>query len=87
LSYFVSNNCESTTLLASTCSLNRCVQCHKVGLGCDIVDYGNDLADLCRLLTKVTDSIGNIADGILDLAHTFNGLLNNSKTLTGGVIG
>mmetsp|Transcript_24680 Transcript_24680/g.45841 ORF Transcript_24680/g.45841 Transcript_24680/m.45841 type:complete len:275 (-) Transcript_24680:692-1516(-) len=62
-SHFGCNHCKSATRFTRSGGFHAGVQCQKVGLEGDIVDYTNDRGDFVRAL--------------FDIAHGFNSLLNH----------
>ncbi len=84
---FVSNNCKTTTMFASTGCFNGSIKSKQVRLVSNLIDDFNDLTDLFTATTKFFNDRGALSDGLFNFFHTCGSLLHNFATFACTITG
>ena len=80
--HFHGDDGEALAILARAGGLDGGVERQHIGLSRNLVDSGDDLADLLRLLGEGQDVLGDAFDALLDAAHTLDGFLDGLLAAT-----
>src|SRR5207302_180712 len=83
----VGDDGEAFALLAGPAGLDGGVERQQVGLVGQVVDRGDDLADLLALLGEGQDVVGDGLDALADGRHALGGLFDRGHAVGGDAVG